>query len=268
MVKTIWKLIPRFISWSIWKERNQRVLINETRNLNHSIDIILQNVKQLVLVKGRIEQDTKISNADLQNLKAFNLDKGNFAATSNCRQEINTSLSTWKWPPSGFLKLNFDGASRGNPGPADIGGVLRNSEGEIRYIYSRALGEGTNNEMEFAALEQGLRILQKFQAGAVVVEGDSQLEITAARRMYEGVKASKVTQQWRLAKVTESIAEHFLWLNRLIFQAVRRKANTVADHLANYGIENPIGHHGQLLARHHLPRTEKQVYSALEAGHF
>lgn len=56
--------------------------------------------------------------------------------------------------------MNFDGASRGNPGIAGIRGVIRNHEGEILHIYCRALGEGTNNEMEFAALEQGLRILK------------------------------------------------------------------------------------------------------------
>lgn len=201
--------------------------------------MIIQNIRQLVLVKGKPEHDTKASTGDLQILKTFNLDKGTFAAPVNCQQEINITLIIWKRPPSGFLKLNFDGASRGNPGLTGIGGILRNSEGEIQYIYSRALGEGTNNEMEFAALEQGLRILQKLQAGAAVVEGDSQLAITAMRRIYAGAKASKVTQHWRLAKVTKCIVEHLVHLNGLIFQDVCHKANTVADHLENYGIENP-----------------------------
>jgi len=120
-----------------------------------------------------------------------------------------------------------------------IGGIIRNSEGEIMHIYSRALGEGTNNEMEFEAMEQGLRILRNLQASAAVVEGDSQLTVIASRRMYAGAKASKVTQHWRLAKVTENIAEHLGWLKGLVFQAVRRKANAAADHLVNFGIENP-----------------------------
>jgi len=93
--------------------------------------------------------------------------------------------------------------------------------------------------MEFTAMEQGLRILRSLQAGAAVIEGDSQLAITAAKRMYAGAKASKVTQHWRLAKVTESIADYLGWLKGLVFQAVRRKANTIADHLANVSIENP-----------------------------
>lgn len=151
-------------------------------------------------------------------------------------------MNTWIHPPTGFLKLNFYGASRGNPGPVGIGGVLRDSKGEIKHIYSQALGEGTNNEMEFAALEQGLRILRILKSGATVVEGDSQLVVTVARRMYTGAKPSKVTQHWRIAKVTEIIAEHLSCLDNLIFHAVRCKSNIVVDHLANYGIDNPSAH--------------------------
>lgn len=42
----------------------------------------------------------------------------------------------------------------------------------------------------------------------------------------------------RLDKVTELIAEHLSCLDGIILQEVRRKANIVADHLANYGIDN------------------------------
>lgn len=57
--------------------------MNETRNINHSIEIMTQNIRQLVLVKGKREKDNKASNGDLKILKAFNLDKGTFAATVN-----------------------------------------------------------------------------------------------------------------------------------------------------------------------------------------
>lgn len=93
--------------------------------------------------------------------------------------------------------------------------------------------------MEFTVMEQGLRILRKLQAGVTVVERDSQLVVTTTRRMYVGAKASKVTQHSRLAKVIESITEHLGHLKGLIFQAIHCKANTVVDHLENYGIENP-----------------------------
>lgn len=35
----------------------------------------------------------------------------------------------WKKPEGSWLKLNTDGASRGNPGVATAGGVLRDEEG-------------------------------------------------------------------------------------------------------------------------------------------
>jgi hypothetical protein len=36
----------------------------------------------------------------------------------------------WTAPLGGWFKLNTDGASRGNPGSASAGGVLRNSMGD------------------------------------------------------------------------------------------------------------------------------------------
>ena len=39
-------------------------------------------------------------------------------------------LVRWTAPPEGWMKMNTDGASHGNPGPAAAGGVMRNDEGE------------------------------------------------------------------------------------------------------------------------------------------
>eukprot|EP00253_Pinus_taeda_P013812 PITA_13812 len=61
-VNIIWKIMPGFITWTIWKERNIRVFLNETRDINYSIEIIIQNIRQLVLVKSKADQDSKASN--------------------------------------------------------------------------------------------------------------------------------------------------------------------------------------------------------------
>lgn len=65
LVNKIWKLIPGFIAWKIWKERNRRVFLNETRGINYTKDTILQNIKQTILSKGRMEQDKNVSISDL-----------------------------------------------------------------------------------------------------------------------------------------------------------------------------------------------------------
>lgn len=60
----------------------------------------------------------------------------------------------------------------------------------------------------------------------------------AAKRLQAGTSISKATRHWRLAKATESIAELIMELRGLTFQTVRRKANGLADHLANIGADN------------------------------
>lgn len=44
------------------------------------------------------------------------------------------NLLFWLSPQLGVLKFNFDGASRGKPRLASIGGVLRNDKGEVLII--------------------------------------------------------------------------------------------------------------------------------------
>jgi ribonuclease HI len=55
--------------------------------------------------------------------------------------------------------MNFDGASKGNPGWTGMGGVIRDSQGKIIWLYTGSLGNSTNNAAEFGALETGLEIL-------------------------------------------------------------------------------------------------------------
>eukprot|EP00253_Pinus_taeda_P007070 PITA_07070 len=145
----------------------------------------------------------------------------------------------WQLPPEACLKLNFDGALRGNPGIAGIGGAIRNHKGYIIHIFCRSLGECMNNEAEFAAMEQGLKILRSFRQGNFIVEGDSSLAISAAKCLQAGTHTSKVTKHWRLAKATESIAELIADLRGIVFQSIRRKANGLADFLANHGADTP-----------------------------
>lgn len=46
-------------------------------------------------------------------------------------------------PPSRVLKSKVDGAVRGKPGLAGIGGVLRNYKGEVMYMFSKYAGSKT-----------------------------------------------------------------------------------------------------------------------------
>jgi len=47
-------------------------------------------------------------------------------------------------PPIDFIKINFDGASKENPGPTGYGATLRNSNGDILCLVVGYLA--SNNE--------------------------------------------------------------------------------------------------------------------------
>lgn len=62
----------------------------------------------------------------------------------------------WHPPLEGFLKYNIDGASKGNPGDACFGGVLRDDTRNIISLFHGHLGKATNNMAKLMALEQSL----------------------------------------------------------------------------------------------------------------
>lgn len=66
------------------------------------------------------------------------------------------SLEHFIAPPERFIKLSFDGASKGNPGPVGFRGLFRYSSGRTHLIYASHYGYASNNEAEFAVVTKGL----------------------------------------------------------------------------------------------------------------
>ncbi|KAI3459668.1 hypothetical protein Pfo_016331, partial [Paulownia fortunei] len=64
----------------------------------------------------------------------------------------------WRGPDSNFCKLNYDGASRGNPGSAVAGGVIRNHIGRTRFAYYNFLVMRPNTYAKLFAIAKGIRL--------------------------------------------------------------------------------------------------------------
>ncbi|KAH9319410.1 hypothetical protein KI387_021179, partial [Taxus chinensis] len=64
----------------------------------------------------------------------------------------------WRTPPEGQWKLNFDGASRGNPGPSGAGCIIRDDRGLLIHAGSFPLQVGTSNSAEAQALLEGVKM--------------------------------------------------------------------------------------------------------------
>lgn len=126
--------------------------------------------------------------------------------------------------------LYCDGASRGNPGPASIGAVIFDPEGETVVEISGAIGEATNNVAEYQALIAGLEAARDRDLDPLVVRLDSLLLVKQVTGEYR-VKAAGLKPLARravrlLASFEDVEVEH-----------VRRERNTVADALANRALD-------------------------------
>jgi ribonuclease HI len=124
------------------------------------------------------------------------------------------------------LTLNFDGGSRGNPGPAGIGVVVSASDGTPLVTLGRFLGPATNNVAEYTALIVAMEEAHKLGAKKIIIRGDSELIIKQMRGEYRvknpDLKKLYDRAQTLLRKFAHAKLEHNL-----------RDKNELADKLAN-----------------------------------
>lgn len=57
----------------------------------------------------------------------------------------------WQIRPHGWFKVNFDGAAKGNPGPAGCGAILRDEKGNCKEIVVVPIGSQTNHKAKAMA---------------------------------------------------------------------------------------------------------------------
>lgn len=125
------------------------------------------------------------------------------------------------------LIIHTDGASRGNPGPAAIGVVIRDEQGRVIAKISEAIGRTTNNRAEYFALIAGLEEALRLGAERVDLRMDSELivrQLTGQYRSKELKALHKQTHQLLLKFKSYSI-EH-----------IPRERNKEADALTRHAL--------------------------------
>lgn len=130
----------------------------------------------------------------------------------------------------GEVHLYFDGASRGNPGPAAIGWVLVSSDG-ILAEGGQTIGRATNNEAEYEALIRGLEVATEMGFEAIHVKGDSELVIKQLTGEYD-VNAPHLRE--RRVRAHELLGQ----FDSYTLTAVPREVNTRADNLATDALDD------------------------------
>ena len=70
-----------------------------------------------------------------------------------------------------------DGACKGNPGPSGIGVEVFDKDGKLLDQKSEYVGDKTNNEAEYEAINQGLSLARKHTRKRVIISSDSEFVI-------------------------------------------------------------------------------------------
>jgi len=128
------------------------------------------------------------------------------------------------------ITIQFDGGSRGNPGPAGIGVVLRAADGTPLVTLGRFIGRATNNVAEYKALIAGLEEAKKLGARKVIIRGDSELIVKQMNGQYR-VKNADLRPLYELAQDLMSEFE------TAKIEHNYREDNSLADKLANLAMD-------------------------------
>src|SRR3954466_2847479 len=95
-------------------------------------------------------------------------------------QLLNRGIFNWlfgKKPSSKVIKLNIDGASKGNPGEAGIGGLFRNYNGDFIMGFASYLGTSTSIIAEAKAIYFGLHLAKENNLTNLWIESDSEIMV-------------------------------------------------------------------------------------------
>lgn len=131
--------------------------------------------------------------------------------------------------------VEADGGSRGNPGPAGYGAVVREAAtGEVLLERYSSLGVATNNFAEYSGLIAGLAAAAELNASRVDVRMDSKLVVEQMAGRWQiknpGLRplaAEAVQLAGRFAEVT--------------YEWIPREKNRAADALANRAMDEAAG---------------------------
>nr|AFK33324.1 unknown [Lotus japonicus] len=130
--------------------------------------------------------------------------------------------------------LEFDGSSKGNPGSAGAGAVLRAEDGSKVYL-REGVGNQTNNQAEYRGLILGLKHAHEQGYQHINVKGDSQL-------VCKQVEGSWKARNPNIASLCNEAKELKSKFQSFDINHVPRQYNSEADVQANLGVNLPAGH--------------------------
>jgi len=129
-----------------------------------------------------------------------------------------------------YLKIFFDGGSRGNPGPSAVGVVVYDDKDNKLEELGEYIGKYTNNIAEYLALKKSLEIASKYNCKKIMLFTDSKLLNNQVKKIWK-IKDSNILEIY--LKVSRELAGYDVVDLRLI----PREENMEADRLVNKALD-------------------------------
>ena len=129
-----------------------------------------------------------------------------------------------------YLKVFFDGGSRGNPGPSAVGAVIYDPEDKKIGQVSEYIGKYTNNIAEYMALEKVLEHIEKINTQKIIFFTDSKLVHNQMKKIWK-IKDKKILAIY--LGLTAKLSNY----NTVDLRLIPREENREADRLVNEALD-------------------------------
>ncbi|KAG2684189.1 hypothetical protein I3760_10G065300 [Carya illinoinensis] len=215
--RIIYGLIPSIVSWKLWARRCKARL----KGKEDTSESVWSSIRFWIchLMKGSIKQ-LRLFKQDGDILRRLDI-----PVPPSPLEKV--TMVKWIKPQQGWVKLNIDGSSLGNPGQSGVGGVIRDTRGHLCIAYSMALGQGSNNYVELKGLLEGVRRCCQYGFFQVYIEVDSQLLVNWVTKGACNI--------WYLEDFLDELRACLACLDHRLTH-VFRESNVVADFHAKQGV--------------------------------
>ncbi len=124
------------------------------------------------------------------------------------------------------LFIHTDGGARGNPGPGAIGVAVLDEKKKVIKEIGKYIGKSTNNEAEYKAVLEGLRVAKDLKGSEIIFYIDSLLVVSQLNGKFK-VKEPRMKTFFNEAKLIEKSFKSVKYTH------VPREKNYIADKIVN-----------------------------------
>ena len=201
-----WSVIFAVTAWWLWRWRNERCFNSEPKI----------PLDQCAFISARVGEIVKAMSSDLMEV------------VDHKRKRVERYVR-WPYPREGWVRLNTDGAAKGNPGIAGAGGLIRGHRGELFEMFASNCGVCSCTKAELLAVLRGLAIAWNGGHRRVQLTVDSEVVV---RLLLEAFPAN--SPYIHIIRKCKALICRPEW--KVTVSHCYREANRAADWLANFGV--------------------------------